>query len=171
MFASAVPLQFQWRHQSKRLRVMTVNGGSAGRTYFHVYKARPWGLLASAVGMTGLWATWLSAPPWTPLIALSLIFGSFVIVGLPAAVSGGCYRSWFARLYGRNDSCRLNDLAEFQQLGGLGAADSSEVISYRLVLRDGTVKPIQQHCFGDRDAFIRALTKENRRIVFTQLAK
>ena len=118
--------------------------------------------------------------PWTPLVALSIIFGSFVLVGLPAAVSGGCYRSWFSdgrvywecpsRFYGRNDSCRVADLAEFQELGALGPSDSSHVISYRLVLRDGTVKPIERNCFGDRDAFIR-LTKENRRIMFTQLAK
>ncbi len=161
-------------------RVVAVNRSLAGRTYFHVQKARPWGVIASAVGMTGLWATWLSAPPWAPLIALTVIFGLFVVVGLPAAVTGGCYRSWFAdgrvhweypsRFYGRNDSCCVNDVAEFQQVGGVGGRDASDLIAYRFVFRDGTKKSIKQDCFGDREAFVRALAKENRRIVFAQLA-
>jgi hypothetical protein len=158
--------------------MIAINGPKAGRTYFHVHKARPWGLICAAVGMTGLSATWLTAPSWIPLTVLTIIFGGFVILGLPAAVSGGCYRTWFAggwvhweypsRFYGKNDACLLNDIVVFQQVGGDEARSPSVSTPYRFILKDGTTKRISQSCFGDREAFLAALTKANKKILYSQ---
>ncbi len=140
--------------------------------YFHVEKARPTGILFSIVGIAGLCGTWIFATSWEPKLALTIIFGGFVVVGIPAVIGGGCWRSridnghvyweYPSRFYGKNDSCCIKDVVEFQHSS---REDSSR---YDLILKDGTKKWIDQHCFGYAALFLDALQEENPRIAFTQ---
>ena len=140
--------------------------------YFHVQKARPTGILFSIVGIAGLCGTWIFATSWESRIALTIILGTFVVVGVAAVIGGGCWRSRFdgghvyweypSRFYGKNDSCCIKDVVEFQHTS---REDSSR---YDLVLKDGTKKRIEQHCFGYAALFLGALQEENPRIAFTE---
>jgi hypothetical protein len=154
----------------------------AGRSYFYIESARPKGILFSVVGVVGLCATWIFGD-WPATIVLTILFGAFLVFGLPAVVTGGRYGSWFAdgvihwqypnRFYGKSDSCRISDLAEFQVLvpPPFSGPDGPDV-SYRFLLKDGTTKSIDVSCFGRFDeALTRALQQENSTIVLTRLQR
>jgi len=164
-------------------RRRTSYGRAAGRMveagYFHVQKARPLGILFSVVGVVGLSATWVFATQWLARGVLTVLFAGCVVFGLPVAIGGGSYRSRFvnghvaweypSRFYGRNDSCRISDVVEFQQVTKGWGEDST--VSYWFLLKDGTKKWIGQYCFGDRDAFVRTLQSENPSIQFVEKFK
>jgi hypothetical protein len=153
-----------------------VKGGTAEGPYFHVQAARPLGVAFLVFGVVGLCATWIFATEWLPRIVLTALCVGSLIVGLPAAVGGGCYRSRFDNgrvyweypswFYGKDDSCPVEDVVEFQQISRSGDSDSSP--TYRLLLKGGATKPIMQYCFGDCALFFRALQEENPTIVFTK---
>jgi hypothetical protein len=140
--------------------------------YFHVQKARPIAIFFFVVGIAGLCATWTFAREWLARSVLTAIFGGFVVFGVPAVLGGGCWRSrlenghvyweYPSRFYGKNDCCRIQDVAEFQFKS---CGDST---MHYLVLRDGVRLYIAQDCFGYADAFLRALQEENPAIVYTE---
>lgn len=149
--------------------------------YFHVEKGRLFGIVFFVVGITGLCATWIFAAAWDARIVLTIIFGLFAAGGLPALIGGGYWRSRFdnghvywecpSRFYGKNDSCCIQDVVEFQQIimAPAGAGDAfGASYDYRFVMKDGTMKDIEQQCFGDVAAFFHALQEQNPRILLTE---
>jgi hypothetical protein len=155
-------------------RDYVVNRTVAG-PYFHVQNSRPLGILFSLVGIVGLCATWIFAADWFPRIILTVFFVAFTVISLPSAIGGGCYRSRFdnghvyweypSRFYGKNDSCRVTDIVELQQIS---SCSDSSIVTYCFLLKDGTKKRIRDNCFGDCISFIRALQEENPSIVFSE---
>jgi hypothetical protein len=147
--------------------------------YFHVQNQRPVGVLLVVVGTIGLGVAWIFALPWVVRVAITLPCGASAIGGALWAFQGGYYKSWFAdgRFYwsypncfdGRDDSCSIADIAEFQCITSRGEASST---TYRLLLRDGTTKRIDNDCIGGKkELFFRTLWKENRSIRFVELNK
>ena len=148
--------------------------------YFHVEKGRPFGIVFSVVGIAGLCATWIFAAAWDARIVLTIIFGLFAAGGLPALIGGGCWRSRFyngrvywecpSRFYGKNDSCCIQDVVEFQEIiFSAGAGDISPAsYDYRFVMKDGAMKDIEQQCFGDVAHFLYALQERNPSILYTE---
>ena len=146
--------------------------------YFYVEKGRPFGIVFSVVGIAGLCATWIFATAWDARIVLTILFGLFAAGGLPALIGGGCWRSRFdngyvywecpSRFYGKNDSCCIQDVVEFQEIIA-GAGDASpESCYYRFFMKDGVMKDIEQQCFGDVAALVQALQEQNPRILYTK---
>lgn len=148
---------------------------------FHAQDARPIAILFLLVGTVGLSAAWLFPVGWIFRVGMSVIFGSFMVFGGPAAFGGGRYRSWFAdgrvywtypsRFYGRNDSCRVGDVVEFQHVTGATGGNGGGIIYYQLVLRDGTIKYVPPVCVGEDEGFYRALLKENQSVGYVRLQK
>jgi hypothetical protein len=183
-----------WYHWRRKMRVPLVRAidsfvrsrskdRAAMKPYFYVERARPLGILFSVVGILGLCATWIVAPRWFPgvvpegfpRIVMTIICVSFVVVSVPALITGGSYRSRFDngylyweypnRFYGKSDSCCVEDVVEFQRIVSAGDSSAS---SYCLALKDGTRKCIQDQCFGDHREFARVLQEENPKIVFRE---
>ena len=146
------------------------NDATTTRSYFHVQRARPVGIVFSVIGIAGLCATWLISsdfwvPDWFSKILMTVIFGACLVLGASTTVAGGYYRTWFAEgrvhweypgwFYGKSDSCPLENVVEFQQIVVI---EGSTI--YRFILKDGRQKSIPQDCFGDFIAFDQALWQE-----------
>ena len=140
--------------------------------------ARPNGILL-VVGVVALGATWIFGSG-VAVIILPFLFAEALRCGLRVARGG--YGSWFSDgrlhwqypnwLYRKSDYCRISDLAEFQTLvppfGDSGGPD----LTYRFLLKNGTVKSIDPSCFGYfTEGLIRGLQKENPTIVVARVER
>ncbi len=140
------------------------------QTDFHSQRARPIGIIFVIVGLIGVLATLVFATDSIARFALTFLFGGFLSVGAPGAIVGGYFRIWFtggrvywkypSRLYGKEDSCAVSDIVRFERIIKSAGVDSSWEV-YRLVLKDGTKKRINDNCFGDSEAFSPALQRQN----------
>jgi hypothetical protein len=149
---------------------------------FYAQRARPLALLFLIAGILGLAATWLWVTNWFAIAIASVAFGVFVVFGVPAVLAGGQYRSWFedgrfcwtypSRFYGRNDSCAVGDVVEFQHVypgGGVDGGSGSDYI--QLALRDGTKKYVSPDCVGfqNYDRLYQELQKDNPSILYVRV--
>ncbi len=145
----------------------------SGQSFSHIQKSRPLGIAFFVMGAVGLCCSWIYLTSLFPLFVSTVVFGGFVFVGAPAALLGGAYRCRIAdgrvdweypsRYYGASGSCSLADIVEFKYI----TDKQGDMGKYVFALRDGSRKTIDQYCFGDHKAFLRALTDGNPAIRFT----
>jgi hypothetical protein len=158
----------------------------AGRSYFYIEREWPrYFLLLSLIGLIGLCATWIFA--WIfgngfPEVGLTAAFGALLLHCGLRVMTGPYYGSWFAdgtlhwqqpnRFYGRSDSCRVSDVAEFQILVPPSGDSGGPDLTYRVLLKNGATKSLNPSCFGYyTQGLIRALQNENPTIVVARVER